>query len=320
MLNGCGHEVMERGKHMKIGLITSILDGMAFKEVIDFAAQTGLECLEVACWPADGGAKRRYAGVSHIDAETLTAEKAEEIKAYLKVKGVEISALAYYPNPLDPDKTKRNTCIAHLYRLIDAAVLLDVNMITTFIGRIPYKTIAENLEEVKKVWAPILEYARDKGVKVAIENCPMLFTEDEWPGGQNMMTTPENWRKIFEILPYDNLGINYDPSHFIWQQIDYIQPIYEFKDRIFHVHYKDIKVYPEILADVGVMALPLQYMSPKLPGLGDVDWGKYVSALTDIGYRGYSCIEVEDKAFEGSLEDAKKAVQLSIGYLRNFVI
>ena len=305
---------------MKFGLITSIFEGMDFKEVVDFAAENGLECLEVACWPASGGAKRRYAGVSHIDVESLTMEKAEEIKAYLRVKGVEISSLAYYPNTLDPDEEKRNAYISHLYRLIDASALLDVNMITTFIGRIPYKSVSENLEEVKKVWPPILEYAQNKGVKVAIENCPMLFTEDEWPGGQNLMTTPANWRKIFEILPYDNFGINYDPSHFVWQQIDYIKPIYEFKDKIFHVHYKDIKVYPEKLADVGIMATPLEYMSPKLPGLGDVDWGRYVSALTDIGYDGYTCIEVEDKAFEGSLEDAKKAVQLSIKYLRNFVI
>ena len=138
-------------------------------------------------------------------------------------------------------------------------------MITTFVGRIPDKSVSANLEEVKKVWPPILEYAKGKGVKVAIENCPMLFTEDEWPGGQNLMTTPANWRKIFEILPYDNFGINYDPSHFVWQQIDYIRPLYEFKDKIFHVHYKDIKVYPDKLADVGVMATPLEYMSPKIP-------------------------------------------------------
>ena len=305
---------------MKIGLITSIFEGMGLKEVVDFAAESGLECLEVACWPTSGGEKRRYAGVSHIKTENLTAEKAEEIKAYMKVKGVDISALAYYPNMLDPDEEKRRTYVEHLYRLIDASALLDVNMVTTFLGRIHNQSVSHNLEEVKKVWPPILEYAQTKGVRIAIENCPMLFTEDEWPGGQNLMTTPANWRKVFEILPYDNLGINYDTSHFVWQQIDYIRPIYEFRDKIFHVHYKDIKVYPDKLADVGIMATPLQFMTPKLPGLGDVDWGKYVSALTDIGYDGYTCIEIEDKAFEGSIEQAKKAVQLSLRYLRNFVI
>lgn len=287
---------------MKLGFITAICDGMTFEEVVDFAAENGLECLEVACWP-QGGAQRRYAGVSHIDVANLTQEKADEIKAYCKKKGVEISSLAYYPNTLEPNLEKRQSYIDHLYKLMDASVMLDVNMITTFVGRDPKKSVSENLEIVKEVWPPIVKYAEEKGVKIGIENCPMLFTEDEWPGGQNLMTSPANWRKVFEIIDSPNFGINYDPSHFVWQQIDYIKPIYEFKDKIFHVHYKDIKVFKDKLADVGTMATPLEYMSPKLPGLGDVDWGKYVSALTDIGYDGYTCIEVEDKAFEKSMDD-----------------
>ena len=305
---------------MKLGLVTSICEGMTFEEVVDFASSIGLECLEVACWPAEGGAKRRYAGVSHIDAESLTEEKAKEINDLIASKGIEISSLAYYPNTMDPDLEKRAAYIRHLYKLIDASAMLGVNMVTTFVGRDPHKNVSENLELVKEVWPPIVKYAEDKGVKIGIENCPMLFTEDEWPGGQNIMTTPAIWRQVFQIIDSPNFGINYDPSHFVWQQIDYIRPIYEFRDRIFHVHYKDIKIYPEKLADVGVMATPLEYMSPKLPGLGDVDWGRYVSALTDIGYDGYTCIEVEDKAFEKSLDDAKKAVALSAKYLRNFVI
>lgn len=304
---------------MKLGFITAICDGMTLEEVVDFAAENQLECLEVACWP-QGGAQRRYAGVSHIDVANLTEEKAAEIKELCASKNVEISSLAYYPNTMDPDLKKRQGYITHLYHLIDASAMLDVNMITTFVGRDPAKNVDENMKLVKEVWPPIVKYAEEKGVKIAIENCPMLFTKDEWPGGQNIMTTPANWRKVFEIIDSPNFGINYDPSHFVWQMIDYITPIYEFRDKIFHVHYKDIKVYEDKLADVGTMATPLEYMSPKLPGLGDVDWGRYVSALTDIGYMGNTCIEVEDKAFEGSLEDAKKAVILSAKYLRNFVI
>ncbi len=304
---------------MKLGLITAICDQMSFEEVVDFASKEGLECLEVACWPVEK-ATRRYAGVSHIDVANLTKEKADEINELLAKKDVEISSLAYYPNPLDPDLEKRQRYIDHIYKLIDASALLGVNMITTFVGRDSKKNVAENLELVKEVWPPIVKYAEEKGVKIGIENCPMLFSNDEWPGGQNIMTTPANWRKVFEIIDSPNFGINYDPSHFVWQQIDYIRPLYEFKDKIFHVHYKDIKVYKDKLADVGIMATPLEFMSPKLPGLGDVDWGKYVSALTDIGYDGYTCIEVEDKAFEGSQERALDAVRLSIRYLRNFVI
>ncbi len=305
---------------MKLGVLTAIFDGMSLEEVVDFAAAHGLECLEVACWPVTGGAKRRYAGVSHIDVAALDQKKADEIRIYCADKGVAISSLCYYPNTMDPDLEKRQQYISHLYRLIDASAMLGVNMVTTFIGRDPSKNVSENLELVKEVWPPLIQYAEKAGVRIGIENCPMLFTEDEWPGGQNIMTTPAIWRKVFEILDSPNIGINYDPSHFVWQQIDYIKPIYEFRDRIFHVHYKDIKVYQEKLADVGVMATPLSYMSPKLPGLGDVNWAKYVSALTDIGYDGYTCIEVEDKAFEKDLEDAKKAVLLSQRYLKNFVI
>ena len=173
---------------------------------------------------------------------------------------------------------------------------------------------------MKEVWPSIIKTAEENDVKIAIENCLMLFGPDQWPGGQNLMTTPKIWRQVFEILNSDNLGINYDPSHFVWQMIDYIKPIYEFKDKIFHVHYKDIKVYPDRLNDCGIMAYPLDFMSPKLPGLGDVDWGKYVSALTDIGYDGCTCIEVEDKAFEGTKEKVEDSLVLSQRYLRNFVI
>ena len=221
---------------------------------------------------------------------------------------------------MDGDLEKRAAAVAHLKNVILASAKLGVGMVTTFIGRDQTKTIEENLELVKEVWPEIIKLAEENNVKVAIENCPMLFGPDQWPGGQNLMTTPKIWREVFKILDSDNLGINYDPSHFVWQQIDYIKPLYEFRDKIFHVHYKDIKVYQDKLADVGVMAAPLEYMSPKLPGLGDVNWGNYVSALTDIGYQGYTCIEVEDKAFEASLEDAKKAVILSARYLRNYVI
>ena len=303
---------------MKFGLLTSICEGMTFEEVVNFAAENQLECLEVACWP-QGGAQRRYAGVNHIDVANLDEKKAAEIKQLCQEKGVEISSLAYYPNTLEPDEKKRNSYISHLYKLMDASVLLGVNMITTFIGRDSKKNVDENMELVKEVWTPIVRYAEEKGVRIAIENCPMLFTNDEWPGGQNIMSTPANWRRVFEILDSPNLGINYDPSHFVWQQIDYIKPIYEFKDKIFHVHYKDIKVFWDKLADVGVMATPLEYMSPKIPGLGDVDWGKYVSALTDIGFEGCSVIEIEDKSFEKDIEDAKRAIRLSARYLRNFI-
>ena len=306
---------------MKLGFVSAILDQSSYEEMMDTASEMGFQCVEVACWPA-GKAERRYAGVSHIDADAVLNDDAyaKHVLDYAKEKGVEISSLAYYPNTMDGDLAKREAAIAHLKQLIKASAKLGINMVTTFIGRDQTKTVEENLELVKEIWPEILDLAKEQGVKVAIENCPMLFGPDQWPGGQNLMTTPAIWKKVFEILPYDNFGINYDPSHFVWQMIDYIKPIYEFKDKIFHVHYKDIKVYKDKLDQCGIMAYTLDFMSPKLPGLGDVDWGKYVSALTDIRYEGYTCIEVEDKAFEGSQEKVLDSLRLSKQYMEQFVI
>ena len=304
---------------MKLGLVSAILDWMSFEEMIDTISSLGYECVEAACWPS-GKAERRYAGVSHIDVDELSEAKAEYILNYCKEKNVEISSLAFYPNTMDGDLEKRKANIEHLKKVIAASQKLGIGMVTTFIGRDHTKSVEENLKLFEEIWPDIIRFAEEHRVKVAIENCPMLFDETQWPGGQNLATTPKIWRRMFEIIPSGNFGLNYDPSHFVWQMMDYIKPMYEFRDRIFHVHYKDIKLYKDRLDDAGTMAYPLEYMAPKLPGLGDVDWAKYVSALTDIGYNGYTCIEVEDKSFEGTHEDVIRSLKLSARSMRQFVI
>lgn len=304
---------------MKLGLVSAILDGWNFEEMIDTVSEMGFRCVEVACWP-QGKAERRYAGVSHIDVTELTQEKADEILAYCKKINVEISSLAFYPNTMDGNLEKRQHNITHLKRVIDASAKLGVNMVTTFVGRDQNLSVEDNIELFRQIWPDIIHYAEERKVRIGIENCPMLFGRDQWPGGQNLMTTPAIWRKLFAIIDSDYFGLNYDPSHFIWQQIDYIKPLYEFRDKIFHVHFKDIKLYLDKRDDCGIMAYPLDYMSPKLPGYGDVNWGKYVSALTDIGYDGFACIEVEDKAFESSREKILDSIRISKRYLEQFVI
>lgn len=304
---------------MKFGILSAILDGWTYEEMIDEISKIGYECVEVACWP-QGKSERRYAGVSHIDTENLTDAKVKHILSYAKSHNVEISSLAYYPNTLDPDLEKREKHIKHIYSVIDASYKLGVNMVTTFIGRDQSKNVEENIELAVSVWTPILKYAQQKGVKIAIENCPMLFGPDQWPGGQNIFYSPVIWRTLFERLDFDNFGINFDPSHFVWQQMDYIKVLKEFKDKIFHIHYKDIKLDKEKLAEYGVLAYPLMYMSPKLPGLGDVKWDEFVSALTSIGYEGYTCVEIEDKSFESSKERIVDSMRLAYRYLRQYVI
>ena len=306
---------------MKFGLLTAILDGWTFEEVVDIASEMGFKCLEVACWPA-GKAERRYAGVSHIDAERVCQDDAYAayVKELVASRGLEISSLAFYPNVLDANEEKANAAIEHLKALIKASAKLGVGMVTTFVGKDQYKTVEENIELFKKVWPGLIALAEENGVKVAIENCPMLFGADQWPGGQNLMCTPAIYRKLFEIIPSKNFGLNFDPSHYVWQGLDYLKTVYDFSDRIFHIHFKDIKLYPEKLKECGVLAYPLDYMSPKIPGLGDVNWGAFVSALNDIRFNGCAVIEVEDKAFESCREDILNSIRLSKRYLDNYLM
>lgn len=304
---------------MKLGFVTSILDEWDYDGVLDVAHKLGFSCLEVACWP-QGKAERRYAGVSHIDTDHLTPRKAVEILQKTKDHGLSISSLAYYPNTMDGDEGRRENAIAHLHSVIDASHLLGVNLVTTFIGRDQQKTVEENIDLFSHIWPEIIHHAGDLGVRIAIENCPMLFDGNQWPGGQNLFVSPAIWRQCFSLIVDKNFGLNYDPSHFIWQQMDYLKPIHEFKDRIFHIHFKDIKIRKDLLDECGILAYPLSYMEPKLPGQGDIDWGAFVGALNDIGYDGNACIEVEDRAFEGSREKILNALRLSKRYLEQYVI
>lgn len=303
---------------MKLGFVSAILPELSFEELVDFTAEQGFSCVEVCCWPL-GKAERRYAGVTHIDVDTLDERKADQILNYLRQKKVSISALGYYPNPLDPDKTKSDFHVAHIKKVIVAARKLGINLINTFIGRDQYKSVDENFRQFRIVWQPLIEFAEKHEVKVGIENCPMLFTRNEWPGGHNLASSPAIWRQMFSEISSDYFGLNYDPSHLLWMQMDYIKPIYEFKQKLFHIHMKDAKVFREKLDEVGILATPLEFHSPKLPGLGDIDWGKFVSALNDIHYRGPACIEVEDKAFENSLEDKIHSLTLSKRYLMQYI-
>lgn len=303
---------------MKLGLVSAILPDFSFEEVIDYAAKVGFECVEVCCWPR-GKAARRYAGITHIDTEGLTEEKMTYYMNYAKERGVAISSLGYYPNPMDANKEAADVAVAHLMTLIDLSAQMGVNMVTTFIGKDKTKTVEENLELYQQVWTPIVRHAEEKKVRIGIENCPMYYTRDEWPGGNNLASTPYIWRRMFELIPSDYLGLNYDPSHPYLIQADYIKPLYEFKDKIFHIHFKDIKIYREKLDEYGAFSYPALWHSPKLPGLGGVNFAAFCSALNDIRYTGPACIEVEDKAFEASVEDVKKGIEQSYRFMRQYL-
>jgi len=303
---------------MKLGFVSAILGDLSLDEVVNVAARIGYSCVEVCCWPA-GPPDRRYSGVAHIDAGSLDAGKASSILNLMSGNGVTISALGYYPNPLDPDIEKRNFCISHLKKVIDASVMLGIYRVNTFIGRDRWKNTDDNFNIFMEVWPPIIKYAEERNVRVGIENCPMFFTADEWPGGNNLATTPAIWRRMFNQYPSENFGLNYDPSHLLWQQIDYIKPLYEFRHKIFHVHLKDSRIISEKLDDVGIMGYPNEIHTAKIPGMGDINWGRFFSALNDIRYDGHVCVEVEDRAFEGSIENRIMALEISKRFLNQYV-
>lgn len=303
---------------MQLGFVSAILPDLSLREVFETAKRYGYDCVEVMCWP-QGKAERRYAGITHIEVEDFTEANAAEVNDLARECGISISGLGYYPNPLGPDREEGAKYAEHIRHVIAAARLLGVNQMNTFIGRDWSRSVDDNWPRFLEVWKPLIQFAADQGVRVGIENCPMLFTGDEWPGGKNLATTPKIWRRMFEDLPSDHFGLNYDPSHMVWQQMDYLAPLREFTDKLFHVHAKDVRVDRHRLDQVGILAHPLEYHSPKLPGLGDVNWGSFFSVLCDVGYRGPVCVEVEDRAYEASLASRLASLAQSADYLRQFV-
>jgi len=303
---------------MRLGFVSAILPELDLGGVLAFAREAGFATVEAMCWPV-GRAERRYAGVTHVDASRFGRPEADSVQALCSRHGVTLSGLGYYPNPLAADEREAAVYIEHLKKVISAAALLGVNQVNTFVGRDPARSLADNWSVFDERWPGIVRHAEAAGVRIGIENCPMFFTQDEWPGGKNLAVSPRNWREMFRRIPSRALGLNYDPSHLVWQQMDPVAPLREFADRIYHVHAKDVRLERHRLDDVGILALPLEYHCPKLPGLGDIDWGRFLSVLADIGYAGPVCVEVEDRAYEATLDTRKEALRQSGRFLRNYL-
>ena len=306
---------------MQLGFVSAILPDQSLEEVLTFGADAGYDCVEVMCWPAGEGETRRYAGTSHIDVEAMLSGDAEveRVERIVEETGVLISALGYYPNPLSPDAAEAETAVTHLRRVIEAAPRLGLDRVTTFVGRDFTKTVDANWPRFLETWRPLIELAEGRGVRIGIENCPMLFSDDEWPGGKNLAHSPAIWRRMFTDIPSPNFGLNYDPSHPAWMRMDPIGPLREFADRLVHVHAKDIRFDQHLYDDVGPLAHPSAYHTPKLPGLGDVKWEHFFSVLGDVGYDGPVCVEVEDRIYERTLATRQQALLQSATYLRNFI-
>jgi sugar phosphate isomerase/epimerase len=298
---------------IKLGFFSAILPELSLPEVLAFAAEQGAEVVELAAWPKQK-AERRYSGITHVE-----VDRPSECRRLIEASGVACSALGYYPNLLSPNAKEAGLAREHLPKVIRASAEMGIGRVNTFAGRDPNLSLDDSWPTFLKVWKPLVKLAEKEGVRIGIENCPMWFSGDEWPGGKNLATTPAIWRRIFADLGSKNVGLNYDPSHLVWQQMDYLKPLKGFADRLFHIHAKDVRLDRDLFDEVGPMANPLEYHRPKLPGLGEIEWGRFFSLLTDVGYDGAVCVEVEDRAYEGSLDGRKRAVAQSLRFLRNFV-
>ena len=298
---------------MKLGLLTAPFPRRSLARVASWAAEEGFEMLEVACWPAAGGERRRYAGTSHIDVTRLDPDA---VRATLEKHGLEISSLAYYTNNLHPDPAERRAANTHLRKVIDAAAELGVPIVGTFVGRDQTKSVPENLREFRRVWPRLVDHAESRGVKIAIENCPMIFSYDEWPGGTNLASTPAVWDELFSIVDSPSFGLNLDPSHLVWLMVDYERVVRDYAAKIFHVHAKDLEIDRDGLYRNGTISLGMGWQVPRLPGLGEVRWDRFVAALYRAGYDYVVSIEHEDRSFEGNEELVKRGFLIARDALR----
>ena len=303
---------------MKLGLLTAPFADETLMQVADWSASAGFEALEIACWPTAGAEKRRYAGTAHVAVDGMTPAHASDIMGALDDKGLSVSALGYYPNPLHSDAAHRDSVIDHLKKVITAAGMMRVGVVNTFLGGDRSLTVDQNWTRAIQIFPAIIAHARDCGVVLAFENCPMIFSQDEWPGGHNIAYAPKLWRRIFETWG-DAVGMNYDPSHLVWQMIDQPRFVREFGSRMVHVHAKDLMIDRDGLYDNGILSLGVGWQVPRMPGLGEVNWADFFSGLYRAGYDGPVIIEHEDRNFEGSDAAVKRGFLLARDILRPFV-
>ena len=303
---------------MKLGILTAPFPDLALPDVAQWARSAGFEALEIACWPSAGGETRRYAGTAHLPIEEMTPGLASEIADDIAAQGLAISGLGYYPNPLHADAAHREMVIGHLKKVIRAAAMMKVGVVNTFVGGDRSLTLDQNWARALEIFPDIVAHARDHGVTLAFENCPMIFSHDEWPGGHNIAYSPKIWRRIFDNWG-DAVGMNFDPSHLVWQMIDPLRFIREFGGRMVHVHAKDLMIDREGLYENGIMSLGMGWQVPRMPGLGEVDWPPLFAALYRAGYDGPVIIEHEDRDFEGTRDKVERGFLLARDVLRPFV-
>lgn len=280
---------------MKLGILTEFTEAR-----VRLAGTTGFDCISVITNRASQSGK------------LLTTKKGrDQMIETCAAHGVEICALSAYANHLDPDAAVRRQAAGWFKTVVKAAAEMGVSVVPALAGRDPSKSIEENIPLFRKTWTPLAQFAADHGVRVAFEN---------WVGGLdishgiNLAVCPKAWRLMFEAVPNEAVGLEFDPSHLYWQGIDFVPAVREFGQRIYHVHLKDTEILPEKQYEVGVTGGAFRF---RIPGWGEIDWCSFFTALVEVGYRGAMVIEHEDDVFSG--DDYEEGFRLGFRYLKPLI-
>ncbi|KGO32224.1 sugar phosphate isomerase/epimerase family protein [Oenococcus alcoholitolerans] len=308
---------------MNFGFLTGCLQDMTLPEKMKYAHEIGFTSLDVSCWPKDN--TRDYSG-SDIDVENLNSDQVNEIKENQKKYDITFSSLAYYDNMLEPDLKIRKKYHDHLLAVIKAAGLLGVPLVGCFIGKDQNESLDKNFDEYEDIFSKYVSFAEDNGVKLMIENCPMIGWQSEgYPG--TFSYSPELWDEMFRRIPSSSFGLNFDPSHLDWLGIDYIQALRDYKDRIFHIDAKDMIVDKSKFYRYSIFGKKLDrlhgedsgFWTPVIPGLGDINWDQFYKVMKEIDFKGDFSIEHEDRRFAGNDTLVKKGLEFSFNYLNPII-
>jgi sugar phosphate isomerase/epimerase len=305
---------------MKLGFLTACLPDLPLADIAEWASAQGFRALEVAAWPSTD---ERPFTAAHVDAVALDEPAAREIRSRFTELGLSISSLAYYENNLDGDPEVRARVNEHVRACVDAAVLLGVPTVGTFVGRDIARSVRDNLREGEKVLPPLVEYATARGVRLVVENCPMEgWHPDAYPA--NLAYSPELWEWMFEL----GFWLNYDPSHLVGMGIDPVTALRRYVGHVAHVQAKDVEVLPGRIDRYGFFGKTRERDNPwdhswwrfRMPGLGQVDWARVVDVLYEGGFDGTVSIEHEDPIWRGSEEKVKTGLRVAQRTLEPLIV
>jgi len=255
----------------KIRIGTLVSAGAKAAEYITQILPHGFESFSLTHWQVLGGDLKRIAA---------------EVNDVLGGTDAVVSSLSVFGNPLDGDKA--TIAREGLRKAIDAAHLYGCDLVTGFAGRVIDKPIHASMKAFKRVWGPLIKRAADRGVRIAFENCDMggTWSKGDW----NIAHNPTAWEMMFNEVPADNLGLQWEPCHQMVSLIDPLPQLAKWVSKVFNVHGKDATIRWDIIREFGIHG-PKPFAWHRTPGFGDTNWTDLITILRQGGFEGSIDIE-----------------------------